>query len=385
MHRRPSGVTISAVILGIISFCLFLSGVFDITVAFLFAHNPQIALSAPGEQPPPPHLLSFMLGFIALMTLACAAWGLSTFVGLLRMSRWARISIMIIGGCVTAFSLLQLFGCVIAQITMKGFVPPPNYSGSATLVGPDQNAIQAFFFIGEAMCLCVAAIGIWWIVYFALRRTREAFMRVALTPALSSTAQLNPATPITDFTVAHPIDPVPATGLPVAETAPVAVVRERPISMTIVAILMLFAALSMLACCLVPFPLFFFGMKFGGWSGHVLLIAMAALYGVAGFGLLKRMHLGWLLAVGVQLVGLLNLLTMFSPPIRNHWLTYMRETMASTQSMMPTVPGGTQASAQMLQQKMMSAVMVPSLMLGVVYVLVILVLLWRARWAYKSE
>jgi len=49
------------------------------------------------------------------------------------------------------------------------------------------------------------------------------------------------------------------------------------------------------------------------------------------------------------------------------------------------VAGGTLTSAQMLQQKMMNALMVPSLILGIVYVLVMLVLLWRARWAYKSS
>jgi len=382
MHRRPSGVTISAAILGIISLFLFLVGVFYITVAVLFARAPEIALSAPGTQAPPPHLLPFVFGFMALMTLICAAWGLSTFVGLLRMSRWSRISIMIIGGCIAAFSLLQLFGCIIAQIAMKNFVPPPNY-GSTNLVPPDPNALQAVFFIGEATCVCIAAIGIWWLVYFARKRTREAFALVPLRPTLTSTAQLNPATPITDFSVAYPIDPVQPTATEVA--APIAVVHERPISMTIVAALMFLAALSMLMCCLVPFPLFFFGMKFSGWSAHVLLISLAALYAVAGFGLLKRIHLGWLLAVGLQLLGLLNVLTMLSPPIRNHWLSYMRQTMASTQSMMPAMPGNTLASTQMLQQKMMSMVMVPGLILGVVYVLVVLVLLWRARWAYKSS
>jgi len=361
MHHRPSGVTISAAVLGIISFALFLSGVFDVTVAVLFAHSPQIALSTPGQQAPPPHLAPFVLGVMALMTLACAAWGFSTFVSLLRMRSWARISIMIIGGCVVAFSLLQLFGCIIAQVTIKNFVPPPNYTNSATLVGPDQNALQGFFFIGDAMCLCMAAIGIWWLAYFGLTRTHEAFTRV----------ELNPVQPV--------------TGLPAAKGASAAVVSDRPISMTIVAVLMFLAALSMLTCCLIPFPLFFFGMQLSGWSAHVLLIAMAALYTVAGFGLLKRMHLGWLLAVGLQLLGLLNLLTMLSPPIRHHWLVYMREAMASMQSMMPTAPGGTLASARMLQQQMLSALIVPGLTLGIVYVLVMLALLWRARWAYRSS
>jgi len=384
MHRRPSGVTLSAAVLGLISLFLFLGGVFDITVAVLFANGSGAALSTPGNPAPPQNLMLFVFGFMALTTLICAAWGMSTFLGLLRMSRWARISIMIIGGCLAAMSLLQLFVCIIAQVTMKNFVPPPNF-GSSTLVAPDPNALQGVFFVGEALWLCIAAIGIWWLVYFARRRTREAFALVPLKPFLSSTAQLNPATPITDFSVAQPIDPAqPAAEVPIGEAAPAAV-RERPISMTIVAVLLLLAALSMLTCLLIPVPLFFFGMKFSGSYAHLLLISMAALYAVAGIGLLRRMSLGWLLAVGVNLLGLLNLLTMFSPPIRFRWLVYMREAMASTQSMVPAVPNSALVPAQMLQQKMLGALIVPSLVLGILYVLVILVLLWRARWAYKGN
>jgi hypothetical protein len=382
MHHRPSGVTFSAVVLGIISFFLFFGGLFDVVVAVVFFSNPGIAPSTPGQPAPPQGLMVAMFGLMALLTLACAIWGISTVVGLMRMRRWARISIMIIGGCVTAFSLLYLILTIVVQVAMKNFTPPPNFSNSPTLVGPDANAVQGVFFLMDAFCLGVVAIGVWWLVYFARRRTAEAFARVALTPALSSTAQLNPAMPITDFSVAQPIDPAqPARDVP---ATPVTSAPGLPVSMIIVAVLLLLGAFSMLVCLFFPYPMFFFGIKFSGLYAHLLLISLAALYALAGVGLLRRMSLGWLLAVGVHLLGLLNLLTMLSPPVRNRWMFFMREAMASTQPLMPTMPGNSPTSVQIMQSKLISELMVPSLIFGVLYVLVMLVLLWRARWAYKT-
>jgi hypothetical protein len=396
MHRRPTGVTLSAVVLGVFDLFLLLTGLFYTTLTVLFARSSGVLPAVPGKPTPPEHLLPIICGLLALMTLVCAIWGISTFFGLLRMRRWARISIMVIGGCLAAFSLLELFGSIIVQISMKNFVLPPN-AGSGNLVPPNPEAMQGAFYFVEGICVIIAAIGLWWLVYFALQRTREAFELVSLQTGLNSTTQLNPAALFTDFSVAHPLDPsqlapaqpapeISGDQLPATQAAPAA--NARPVSMTIVAVLLFLGALSMLVCCVFllefPVPLFFFGVKISGASSGVLTISMAALYAVAGYGLLRRMPIGWLLAVGVYILGLLNLLTMLSPPIRIRWLSYMREIAASTQTIMPAVAGNATAPMQMFQQKLMAELMVPSLLLGIVFMLFILVLLWRARWAYKT-
>jgi hypothetical protein len=324
--------------------------------------------------------------FASLFTLICAAWGFFTMTGLIRMRNWARISVMIIGGCIAAFSLLEVFGCIVMQIAMKNMVLPPD-AGSTNLAPNNPAAMQGLFLFVAAMFACIAAIGIWWLVYFALRRTRDAFKAVRLESNLSGPAQLNPATPITDFGVAQPLDIVQPLEsaqslavMPITESAPAQ--RERPISMTIVAVLLLFGAVSVLFCFLMPYHLFFFGAEVSGPSKYLLLIALGALNTVAGFGLLKRMHFGWLLAVCVQILGLLNMLTLLTPHVRERYNAYMQTV---SQSMMPTIPNAAQLSAQDMQQKMMAQMMGPVFVLCAVFILFILVLLWRARWWYKSS
>ena len=382
MHRRPSGVTLSAVVLGVIDLFLLLCGLFYVVLAVLFASHPFIPPSAAGQPAPPPYLLTIMTGLIAGLTLLCALWGISTFVGLLRMRSWASVSIMIIGGCLILISLFQLFGCILAQLTLKNLVLPPN-AGSANLVPPNPAALQGAFFFIEALCLGVAAIGVWWIVYFARKKTREAFAQAQPGETLSSTAQLNPATPITDFSVALPLQAAPPSLEPAAVEMPTpAAVRERPISMTIVAVLLFFSSISLAFCCLLPYPQFLFGVRVSGTPEYLLLLSMAVLYALAGFGLLRRMHFGWLLAVGMQILGLLNLLTFLSPHVRQRYMDLLQ---TISKASAPAMPDAAQVSAQMLQQKLMSQMMMPLFAVCGLFILFILVLLWRARWAYKDS
>jgi hypothetical protein len=301
------------------------------------------------------------------------------------MSRWARISIMVIGGCLAAISLIELFGCILIQFAMKNMQLPQN-AGSPNLVATNPGALNGAFIFIDAMCLAVAAISIWWLVYFARRTTRVAFESAPLHAPLSSTAQLNPATPITDFSVAQPVEVTQAAAIqpvavvPVTEVVPTT--PALPISMIVVAILLFLSSVSMLLCCLLPYPLFFFGVQVSGASEYILFFSLAALYALAGFGLLKRMHFGWLLAAGVNILALINLLTMVSPQVRQRYMTYMQSV---TQSMTPAMPNASQASAQMFQEKMMAQMIGPIFGMGALFVLLILVLLWRARWAYRSS
>src|SRR6202035_4838338 len=113
---------------------LLLGGLMYVFMAILFARSPELAASsaANGTPPPPQGLLVGMMGFFAVAALLCFAWGLSTFVGLLRMKNWARISIMVIGGCLAALSLFQLFCCVLVQVMLASGALSQN-AGSANI------------------------------------------------------------------------------------------------------------------------------------------------------------------------------------------------------------------------------------------------------------
>jgi len=140
-------------------------------------------------------------------------------------------------------------------------------------------------------------------------------------------------------------------------------------------------SISLAFCCLLPYPQFMFGVQIDGASKYLLLIAMAALYAVAGIGLLRRMHFGWLLAVGMQILGLLNLLTFLSPHVRQRYMDLLQ---TISKASAPAMPDATQASVQMFQQKLMSQMMMPLFAVSGLFILFILVLLWRARWAYTT-
>lgn len=367
MNRRPSGVTLSAVVLGIFDIFLLIAGLIYVMIGFVFARSPGFpAPSVANGAPPSQQLVVGMIAIFALFALLCAAWGISTFVGLLRMRNWARISIMIIGGCLAALSLFELFCCVLVQIMIKTGGLPQN-ANSANLAAINPAALQGFFLIGDGMCVAVAAIGIWWIVYFAKQKTRAAFESVTLQPALSSTAQLNPATPIIDFSVAQPLEsaqPVPvqpAALVPAPEAIPEA--PTRPISMTIVAALSFLGCVSLAFCCLLPYPQFMFGVQIGGASKYALLTAIAVLYALAGFGLL-------------------NMLAFASPSVRGRYMAFEQ---SIAQSAAPPMPSAAQASVQILQQQLMTRMMFPTFAVCGLFILFILVLLWRARWWYKSS
>jgi flagellar biosynthesis protein FlhB len=94
------------------------------------------------------------------------------------------------------------------------------------------------------------------------------------------------------------------------------------------------------------------------------------------------MHFGWLIAVGLNLLGLLNMLAFLFPSVRERYMAFMQTV---SQSAAPTMPNAAQASAQIFQQQLMANMMFPIFTVCSLFILFILVLLWRARWWYKSS
>ena len=150
-------------------------------------------------------------------------------------------------------------------------------------------------------CLAIAAVGIWWIVYFSLRTTREAFALAAGPQAIPIPGYIPPPSPYdpSSYAVAsyipipdpnaQPVAPpvlmldeaVAIEGVAVANTPP-----RRPLAVTIIAWLYIVSGGVTLPCCFWPFPLFFLGVVMSGWTAHLTGAAFAILRLLAGIGLL---------------------------------------------------------------------------------------------------
>lgn len=206
MNRRPTGVVLAAIALGFVSLILLFFAVGSVLSAIFIRQGLVPQTNVPGAAMPPTAMLVALSGVCALVELAAAIWGGATVVGLLKMKPWARVSIMILGGCVAAFSLLGAvflgMGSAVLKSTPNAL--PPN-------TNPAQ--IHLVFLAMVLFCLLVAGVGIWWLVYFALRSTGKAFELAGSASTPEATASIERRArpvqvgPMTDFTIAQPIPP----------------------------------------------------------------------------------------------------------------------------------------------------------------------------------
>jgi len=235
-------------------------------------------------------------------------------------------------------------------------------------------------FIGMAVVsLLVAALGVTWLVYFALRSTREAFASPTAPVSVRFVAT-NQAHSL-DFSVAQPIEPelivVDEIAPPI--TIPQTRMRKRPVSITVLAILFLIGAAGALPGLFLPLPIFFFGHVFAGWPAHVVMITLAVWTTLTGVGLLKLNKPAWFLAVAYGVFGILNSLTMVFPSGRLRMSAYL-ESLTHTMNMGMPAP----APINIFDPPLYNLIFVPSLILGGALIVFGIVLLWRARWAFEA-
>lgn len=170
--KRPTGVTASAIILVILSFFQIVLGL-CMALGGSLTHDPTSPAAAlPGW------VGAIMYGLCALFLLF-AAWGIATAVGLHRLRRWARYSTIVIGALMTLCGLLLAAGGLAALFS-------PQFNAAGTVGSSAHSAqflVRAVFGVMELIYLAVAAVGIWWLVYFNRRRVRSAFVPQATLPA----------------------------------------------------------------------------------------------------------------------------------------------------------------------------------------------------------
>jgi hypothetical protein len=159
---RPAGVSIAAIVLGLMACLGLLFGALSIGALFL-THNPII-----------PKIASVRIFFVCfdLLTLAVVVWCFSTVVGLFQLKPWARFSIMAIGAMDLCFFAIQSVGLLVirGKYDLSGLTIP---NGSTTHPGLIQ--VPSVLLAIAAVDAVLALTGLWWLVYFNTQQVRLAF------------------------------------------------------------------------------------------------------------------------------------------------------------------------------------------------------------------
>jgi hypothetical protein len=170
--KRPLGVVLSAVV-------LLLGSLFELLLAFgmafagVFLHKQIVSGGLPNgtaTAPMPGWMPGFLYGICAFFV-ALAVWGIVTAVGLIRLRRWARYSVLVIGG---GLALIGLVSALMMLVVMA--VPMPVAAGlDAAQAHAAQAMSRIVFGVIAVFYGILCAVGVSWLVYFNREKTRAAF------------------------------------------------------------------------------------------------------------------------------------------------------------------------------------------------------------------
>jgi hypothetical protein len=236
-----------------------------------------------------PSWMPLMMYIISAFVLGLAIWGIATAIGLFRLRRWARYSLLVIGGCLAFFGLISMLATL--AMTLVPLTPPPGAYASTLDPAHAQTvqtmtrvmfAVIAFFY--GIMC----AIGISWLVYFNRKTSREAF--------------------------AEGIPDAVAAGTFVAPMS--AISSRRPVLITVIAVLNMIGAATVFMTMFLPIPALVFGFILHGWKKVAIYLVYGCLQVVIGIGLWRMQEWGRRLTLGVLAFGVVqSILYAFQPSL----------------------------------------------------------------------
>jgi len=326
MKRLP-GVIVSAILLILISLLQLLIAV-GVVIAGVAAPAAQsLQRGQAGGAALPAWMPAVLYGAGAFYA-ALAVWGILTAVGLLRLRRWARYSVLVIGG---GLALIALFSLLSTLVVMVVSLPLPAHESAAQ--GENAQAIAKIVIgISGLLYTGLLALGVWWLVYFNLKKVRELF----------------------------------------AGAAGMMVESRRPFLIAMIAVLSLIGACVCLAMAFLPIPGGFFGMILHGWAKAVFCLAYTLLLAATGVGLWQLKEWGRRLALVAQGLGLLQYIILLArPSLMARYTEEINRTMGLTQ---PQMPGQFQ-----------SAMYTGSLALGFLVLLAVVWVLHHYRGAFVAQ
>lgn len=301
--KRPVGVLLSSIVLGLIALALLLfAALMGFGAYSLATHGSQTYPSAnPATPAPPAMVVTAIVGVFAGLLVLLAIWAIVTLIGLVRLKNWARYSVLVIGGCMTAFGLIAACGILLMAAMGDQFLATANNP-------PPQNVpphlMQGILLTIGLFYGLMAAIGIAWLIYFNLKSVKFSF--VPLPPTYSDATLPPPAL-------------FPAT-------------PRTPTAVVVLACLFLLGTLICLMMPLLPFPAFLFGFILTGPSVKIVYLLIALVNTAIGIGLLRRDNRARLATYWLIALGSINFVLIATPWYRSKLQTY---NLAVTRSLTP--------------------------------------------------
>lgn len=272
--RRPVGLVAAAVVLVLLA-CFVVLGGMGVLASVLLLHVPQVDQQL--EQFPALKAIEIVNGIVILLMGGLCAW---TAADLLRVKKWARISILILGGMIAFFSLVEC-----ALFSMMAF-HPLMLTPQAGQVSPE--LVKVMFLVMAGMSFLFMLVGVWWLVYFNLRSVCAVF--------------------------AGHVDVAPEE-----RPADAPIERAKPegdaigVLVSCLAVLYLLGAAGMVVGALLHLPLLLFSHIFDGNAASMMMLFMAAVSIWMGIGMLRRLKAAWAVALVFNAFGLLSELWMLLP------------------------------------------------------------------------
>lgn len=229
----PSSSVVAAAIVGILISMFTLIGALSSMVGFT-----MIPSSSPMAIPPPARsMLMVILGLLA----GLAILGVFTSIALLRLKKWARVSMLIWGGVMVAFSAVMLFFVSLS--------PFPEMSSDSAAGFPYLRILMSVLYAAEFL------VGVWWLLLFNQRVVREQFLPGA---AVDSPVVISPQ-------------------------------PRCPLPLGILSSVSIFSAAFTLVLPFTNFPVnvILFGHRFHGAVGAVLFYLSAGLFLAGAIGMLR--------------------------------------------------------------------------------------------------
>ncbi|MFZ0419265.1 MAG: hypothetical protein WAM04_14295 [Candidatus Sulfotelmatobacter sp.] len=315
---RSTGVTVVSILSLIGSLLTLAMGLLllAVTVFVPNGHTPQF----PGS----PATFKALMAAASLVYLLPATWGVATAIGLWRLKNWARISIIV-------FSVLLSFMGAVTGLVMLVIRFP-----SAPTASPDPAAMATVRIVMGGFWLTLMGIGIWWLVFFTRAKVAEQFAR----PSLASSGAGSPQG-------AQPTEGRIPEQSGVRKTT-------RPLSITIIAWLLLFGCVFMPWALVFRIPAVVFTSLVAGRAAFLVYVCFIVAQLCIGVGLLRLKPAARIGAIAYFVFGFANAAVFYFAPGGHARLAAL---VASEQSIFPW-------TRQFQDQAQYQFDLTPSLILG---------------------
>ncbi len=276
--KRSAGVTVIVILSMFGSLLTFTMGIFMLVV--------MIVAPVPSSNQIPSSLIFIKVIFLlgSLMYLLPAVWGIVTSIGLWRLKNWARISIIV-------FSvLLILMGGFSGLMTLVVPMPPtPNGTVDPSVMTGIRISMGAFM-------LALAGIGVWWLVFFNRSKVKEQFGQASFVLVTGSQLSTNQSS----------LSALASTNGPGAV--------ERPLSIAIIAWLLLIGSLFLPLCLVLHTPAVLFTKLLTGWPAILFFLSFAVAQFCIGVGLLRLKPTARIAAIVYSVFGAVNAAVFYLAP-----------------------------------------------------------------------